>query len=173
MFENQLFVFVLLLSKILALSLPIIQEKNGQIAISLDEKAIGNHLYHNPEPIQRFYELISAYVITGMVNNAPRYNISPEAYRLTEYFIDSMEIFILSHEYGHLLNGHLGDNNIVKNNLIVKSTLGIEPVNEVHLKWAQEWEADLTATKIAIASSEVTGINPAWIHASIYLFFMA
>jgi len=168
LFENQIYTFVLLLSKVFALSLPIYRDRVGESGISIDDSSIARHLYNNPEAFQRFYELITAYVLTGSVNNAPKYIPSYEVSYITEQLIHSMEIFVVAHEFGHLINGHFEKSNDFN---IVENYLGIKPVNEVHFNWNLEWEADVTGAQLALASSLITGITLPWVYTSIQLFF--
>lgn len=166
LFDRHLFTFALLVSKIIALSIPCkIDESNGSLSFSLDRNVIGSHIYNNPEPIKRLYELIVAHLFDGGINNAPQYSISPAEYKIAEIIWHCMELFVLAHEYAHWLNGDL-DNPI-------KGARSVEDLEEVGLwfGWDREFMADKLGIELAIDSIQGAYFDKSWVYASACAFF--
>lgn len=147
-FENQLFIFALLISKVVARAIPFREMINGQSLFSTDEADIERNINENPVIVQRFMELISAYLILGHPGAAPQYILEEPYMRFSSILRDSMELFVMGHEYGHILSGHLSADQLPAH------LLGEESVNEIARSWQQELEADAVGLQLLIPAMQ-------------------
>ena len=107
--ERQLFFFALLIGKAVALTFAIESGKDDEPAsVLLNRDAAAARLDADDTPIRRFLETVSAYATTGVPTNAPPYVLSDHRYQaLSGMLCEAMELFVLGHEYGHVIAGHL------------------------------------------------------------------
>lgn len=110
-FDSGLFKFADHLSGILALSLPLEGRERTWFRFTTDREAIERHLNANPVIIAHLQTIIRAYVMGG----APALAAAPDAPRLVDPFgriarilYRDMLLFVLGHEYGHIIALHYG-----------------------------------------------------------------
>jgi hypothetical protein len=105
----------------------------------------------NKSVFERFDDILIAYLVKGHPHNAKPYMPDREVSILATFFRESIEVFVLSHELGHVIAGHL--NNAEKHNTLLR---GIK-VQEINYNWENELEADAHALTITAATMENRG----------------
>lgn len=130
-FESGFFTFANLLAKATIKAMPFIGTENDKLSFSTDWDGSVNS-----DALRRFQEVIIAYLLHGQPNAAPPYLIDYPHQRLTNILRNSMELFVIGHEYGHVIGGHFSTGQKTSAFLI-----GNE-VNEIIYSWQQEFEAD-------------------------------
>jgi hypothetical protein len=104
-FETQLFMFCHLMSKAVCRAMP---EGETFIKGQSTTEAIFETLQRDESLVNRFREAVLAYALTGRCSNAAIYSTPGEAQGLMAAMLtDSMLRFVMAHEYGHVLCGHL------------------------------------------------------------------
>ncbi len=147
LFEDGLFGFANLASKVVARVFPLKEdeEKDGMIGFSAQDEHWRQELQAHPEIPQRFLDLIFAYVVGGNPHAAKPYLLDKTYQTFAGILRDAMEYFVVSHEYGHLVKGHLrGDNHH-------RSLLGGAATEVLSTSWQQEFEADAFGLDIMLA----------------------
>jgi hypothetical protein len=147
-FESQLFLFALLFSKAVVRALPFERDGDGWVRFSAEQAQVRSNIEQDREVLQRFLEVLLAYVVHGAPAAAPQY-FPPEPYQSFAAILrDSMELFVLGHEYGHIIEGHLG--------MTTKSAalLGDQEVDRVTYSWQQELEADKWGLQLMIPAMQ-------------------
>jgi hypothetical protein len=98
----------------------------------------------NSQIVDRFQDLMKSYLIGGKSSAAERY-ILEDLYNTPALILRrSMELFIMGHEYSHILAGHLDHRQIVPRSLVEHQ------VNEIKYLWEQEHQADILGSSLAI-----------------------
>lgn len=106
LFDSQVFFFCNLWAKILATAQPIVGVGDN-VSTSLDIGLVRQHLTKDHMPVLRLKELLKASV-EGSPSDAPPYIPSTDYVPLISLLRDSMELFVVAHEFGHVYSGHLG-----------------------------------------------------------------
>jgi len=133
-FEMELMTFCHLLCKIIARTFPHYDPKEKKSLEYYKEK-IEERIENEPEITQRFKELIIAFVTTGKATTAPQYLLDTKYYPFLNHLRLAMEVFIVGHEYAHILLGHVDENDSRQNLLM-------QDVENVLFSWNQESNAD-------------------------------
>jgi hypothetical protein len=102
-YDGGLFTFQYLLSKAIALALPVIDDPGGQVRFSTNKKDILEHLSSDPAAIVRFRQLLDAYIFLGNPGKAKRYILQFPRNRPSTVYLESMQLFVVGHEYGHVV----------------------------------------------------------------------
>lgn len=105
LFEPKLFTFALLLSKAIAQSFP--SNASNPSSFSTLESDIEEWIKRDGRASNRFREVVLAYAVEGHPAQAPPYYPESVYGRLADLIRQSMELFIMGHEYAHVLLGHL------------------------------------------------------------------
>jgi hypothetical protein len=135
--EQGLFGFANLMCKAVAASLVYQGEaEDGKLSFSIDEEAIRDKLARDDEPIRRFFDALCSYVILGAPHRAEPYAAPPFAVRVSEILRESMELFIVGHEFAHVALGHLDGRRVLH---AIATDVDAETVQT---NWEQEFEAD-------------------------------
>ena len=103
LFESELFTFALLMSKAVVQTFPLVSGPRGY-TFATDKAAVLSVLSRNPELQARFSEATLAYVLEGAPSSARPYLADPPQARLAQALFDSMELFVMGHEFGHLVD---------------------------------------------------------------------
>ncbi|MFE2013489.1 hypothetical protein [Streptomyces sp. NPDC059491] len=167
-FESELLSFANLFGKAVALAMPHEARQDGGIAFSAEIDEVRRHVRDSPEAVRRFRDVVLAYLLEGRPSKASPY-LPSEAVRTLGYiFQQGMELFVLGHEYGHVMAGHVADRKTPRRMLGV----GHVPVTEVGWRWEQEGVADVIGWKLCLgAMSGEVGLELS--HAGVELFFSA
>lgn len=106
--DFELFMFVNLMSKALTMAFPVERTENGfNYSFNLDE--INKQISENPMPLLRLKDLIFSYLFKGLASSAQQYTPNYSHALSSSYLTMSAELFIMGHEYGHILEGHLSN----------------------------------------------------------------
>ncbi|MFD5270376.1 hypothetical protein [Streptomyces sp. NPDC058335] len=108
LFESEFSGFTYLAAKAVAEVLPFRRTPDGGAAFELEPAKVRERLERHPESARRFGELVAAYLETGVPYNAPQYMQDRVRNTWAQMLCDSVQLFALGHEYGHILKGHLG-----------------------------------------------------------------
>ena len=148
LFESELFTFANLLSKVVVKAMPFTGIKNGMLTFSTDlDRPLDSDV------LRRFQEVIFAYLLLGRPSAAPPYIIEGPYIFLAGYLRDSMELFVLGHEYGHIIKRHFSTGQ--KTSFF----LGGEEVNEIVYNWQQELEADALGMQLMLHAMLKRGMD--------------
>jgi hypothetical protein len=140
--------FASLFSKAVVRIFLAVTNANGDIELSLDAERVAARVANHPDVFERFADVKLSYVIDG--NPAKAKQVYPEA----DYFVaaasltHSMELFVLGHEYGHLVHGHL-DGSRVEVAAALPNAIDAKPIE---YSWEQEYEADDVGLVLCIAT---------------------
>jgi hypothetical protein len=142
-FEFQVFMFALLFCKAIALAIPDLGEKDGMWHFSLNMQDIEKEINNNKNAIQRFSEVLSAYLLFGVPGKAPPYSPKHTVSLLANILYTSMELFIMGHEYGHIQRNHFTQSS----RMSIK--IGQKDVQELRPEWKKEIEADIIGLQLS------------------------
>jgi len=127
----------LLMSKVLALSLATPIGDGPKVEFSLSQQAIARRLDSDPQIEQRFLDAVLAFAVHERVGNAQQYFLSGTLGGVAGAFCTSMELFVIGHEYGHIIRGHLRDP-AASEAVVVDNA----EVARIAYSWDQEFAAD-------------------------------
>ena len=154
-FEDGVFTYALLLSKIIAQTMKYHFVEDGGVSLSVKEEDILQTIAANPEILSRFTEVVAMYAIYGDPSRARQYILPDRVQIITsQLLLNSLELFILGHEYGHAIAGHLSSAKRTASLLPgAEATAEAEAeVEEIAYAWSQEYEADFIGMHLAIAA---------------------
>ncbi len=137
-FENGLIMFSYLSAQAIADVLPFRRTPDGGAAFTPDQNEIAGRLDRQPDIARRFGEMIRAYLETGNPALAPYSLQDPTRLVYAGILNDSIELFAMGHEYGHLIRGHS---------------------RETRFSVQQEIEADATGVSLSINAMQVRGYD--------------
>ncbi len=167
LFEWQLFLFALLLSKAVARALPLTPGEPGYINVSVDPNAIRQRIYSDPSIEARFADVVLAYAVTGKPGLAEPYFAEPLYGTLTVTLLSCMELFVMGHEYGHIVLEHL---TTTPRNVRPR----LNEAEEISYSWRQEYDADLIGLELMMRVAEGQRKIPAnFSYSGADLFFTA
>ncbi|WP_080062641.1 hypothetical protein [Ruminiclostridium hungatei] len=166
-FESQIFNFANLASKVAARALSIKNSTSEQLQFSVDIEDIKKNLEQNPEIAGRFRELIIAYFIDGYTGYAPQYFLDGNYLGIASILRHSFELFVMGHEYGHIVCGHLDDSS-----KRVRNMLGEIEYDEIQFDdWEQEIEADNIGTSLMLHVMRKGGYDLSLSYMGVDFFF--
>lgn len=143
-FESQLFHFLNRFNKLLIQSLPLKDSRDGQYSFSAKIEDIKLHLDSNPIIQETFNQLMWSFVVEGNVKKAQNWMIEKPWYMMATYTLRATELFIMGHELGHIIKGHL--NSDTGNPLQFSDVKG----SQMNLNWEKEFEADTVGLFLSI-----------------------
>ena len=163
LFDSQVFFFCNLWSKVLATAQPIV-DIGSKVSTSTDILLVRNYLESNPTPVVRLRELLHA-SISSSPSDAPPYLPNPNYVPLISLLRDSMELFIVAHEFGHVYAGHLGP-------LLAAIPKGAnELLSDANQEQRMEYEADAIALLLTMRCLAREGLDFALSYIGPYMFF--
>jgi hypothetical protein len=157
-FEAGLFLFALLLAKVGVRAFAFQGDEEGKgygFTFSEDEADVERAVLASPDILRRFQEVVLAYLLVGEPGRAPQYFTEGPNALIAGELIDSMELFVMGHEYAHVFLGHLARS---------RKQVGVlagEEVQEVVYTWQQEFEADLHGCLLMLAAKAEERVDPA------------
>lgn len=135
--EDGLFGFANLMCKAIAMAFPEKPgEQGGRVSVSTDRREIETVLRTNKEIPARFFDALASYLVEGHPNMAEPYTAPRTAMITADCLRNSMEAFVVAHEYGHLVAGHLDD---AADQRKAVADLDVDAISTNH---RQEFEAD-------------------------------
>jgi hypothetical protein len=155
LFESEFTGFAYLAAKAVADVLPYRRSPDGGASFDLEPGRVGERLAQQPQSARRFGELVRAYLETGRPYQAPQYTQEPVRNTWAMMLCDSVELFALGHEYGHILKNHLGQQRPA-------AWLGGPGMAEPEeLAWSrqQEFEADSQGLSLSMAAMQSRGFD--------------
>ncbi|MGL4939765.1 MAG: hypothetical protein ACRC44_00040 [Bifidobacterium asteroides] len=103
--NRDLFFFTGAFSKSISAAIPVV-EIGGRIGISRDRDAIAERIREHPEIAANFAEAMFRMVQRGSPRGAPEVLLDADHNRLHARLVTAMDIFLIAHEYGHVVLGH-------------------------------------------------------------------
>ena len=150
-FDTQIFNFVNLLAKAVAsAALPV--QHNGVASMSLSSDDVERRIREDPDVLARFEEVVCMYLVTGFVGAAAPYSLEPPFASMAAELVDSTELFIMGHEYGHVISGHFA-----REQRTLRSALPEQDAQEFATDWNDEFVADNRGVELASAALQVRG----------------
>lgn len=159
LFEGGLFGFLNLISKIVS---KIIIKKSTSENVELQ---FDGPLNIETLDIERFIDALIAYTVYGHPNFAKQYMPKEEIRAFHDMLLISSELFIMGHEYGHVIEGHLDFNSVVS------SAIADVSINECLRDWSQELLADLCGIELSIIAAQQRGYSIRVAFAGADMFF--
>ena len=156
-FEHGLFHFIFLLSKAVARAFPLgsYDATIDKSEFSASPSEIRDEIASNPEIVQRFQDVLLAYLLEGKPHRATPYILPQTHVGLAGSICTGAELFVMGHEYGHVIAGH------VDTQQRIKSTLGGQAVARIPYAWKQELEADTIGLSLAFDAMRSSGFDAA------------
>lgn len=147
--EGELFTCANLLCKIFAQSIPLSNNDNTSLSFSPHKADLDVHL-QNETLTERFNDFF--------LNSTNHYPSDSDQYlldkdrieHLSSLLLDSLEYFIIGHEYGHIHLDHL-DTSSLKS---VSLNLTNSDLMKINTSWEQEFQADNVGAQIIIEMDE-------------------
>jgi hypothetical protein len=118
--------------------------EDGQASFGVSMAEIESAIAAKPDAIERFLEVLLAYIVEGNPHKARPYLPEPESAILAACLRESMEVFVLGHEFGHLIRGHIeaGRRKV--------ALFGQTNAQQILTNWKDEFEADTTGLEILL-----------------------
>lgn len=151
--EEGLFGFFNLAAKAVSRAFPFTGTVDGKLQFSSAQEDLDRELVSKPEISERYTELILAYVVGGHPHMAKPYLPEPNYDGISALLRESTELFVVGHEYGHFLSGHLSQD------ATQKAKLGEEATDEIMTNWNQEFEADVRGLELMLAAMGQKGYD--------------
>jgi hypothetical protein len=146
LFETEMKLFASKISKAIAWAIPCYPHpaQEHMIAFEWGTGPIAERIKADPEITVRFADIVISYAATGSVAEAAHHLMPPGYLTLASNLRDSLEYFVLGHEYGHILCGHL-DTAATR-----KGVLPAEEAEVLAYSWHMEMQADWLGMALAI-----------------------
>lgn len=144
LFNVGLFDVLNAVSKLVSLVFPIESATGERAAFAVGSEQFSEQLLSKPGIKHRFVELFRAYVVDGDVSFSPRYRLGKDRLHLQQILLHSSEVFVVAHEYGHVIHRHLSGAKAQATALAEKE------VSELRYDWLQEYEADARGFELMI-----------------------
>ncbi|MGK8491260.1 hypothetical protein [Nocardia asiatica] len=127
---------------------------------------VAERIESDPDVLARFVDAVTGYAVTGRFDRTESYPILPPGYLSFAIMLrKSLENFVIGHEYGHILLGHL------HKTASSRGVLPIEDVGTLTYSWKQELEADFIGMVLAINCTDEYPVELSFL--GISLFFDA
>lgn len=162
--DDGVFIFFMMIAEVVC-DLFVHGEADGNVTFDF-EKSIGEE--QRKKVLTSIDEIITAYVYSmHPITYLPKFN---EAYgdkksKLSATILTAMDIFILGHEYGHMVANHL------KNEILVDATVSDNQVKFFSTPAGQELEADSLGFYFVFETSSIIYSDSRIAAMSIYLLF--
>ena len=153
--SNELFTFANLLSKCVGMLFIDENTKNiikGNYKYNISKDHIRTSIVKNKNAIVRFTDLILAYTIEGEPEFAKPYMPDKVLANISSLIRDSFELFVVGHEYSHILLRHFEKDENTKSNPKKIIYIKDEKVETVFNNWNQEINADVLGAYLTILS---------------------
>jgi hypothetical protein len=147
-FESDLFTFCNLICKSVSKCITAWKEPDGRITYRFNLPSVIDNITNDQEIVIRFREIIIGYLMDGTPAAARPYILEDPSHTLSVQLLNSMELFILGHEYAHILLGHFDRNRTVA------SLLAGQKIKRILRPWEQEYDADRLGLQLMINAME-------------------
>lgn len=159
-FSENLILIAGIISKCVALTMPIEETKDGYIDFYTDIASIKENIEYKKDGIVHFIDLMFAYMLSNEPRYAKMFFVGQLYAPIASIFCNGIESFIAGHEYAHHLLGHTGINNIDD----MENETAYRPES-----YLQEIEADTLGAEIARRRLVLNGNDEELSLAGIYL----
>ncbi len=153
-FEGELFILANQLAKIVAQCLPDFKISDESVSFSFKTDRIKNHILTNKILQQRFADLVENGIRKEQATKMKQYYLQEPYGRLQWELLNSLELFVVGHEYGHIVLGHLANSSTFK--CIIKQ----KEVEKISPSWTMEYEADLMGVTLLINTMNQESMAP-------------
>jgi len=153
-FEGELFILSNLLAKIIALSLPDFNMSDESVSFSLEKSRILNHIQTHPGLQELFTDFVQNVISQAQPTKTMQYFLHESLGVMQYTLLNSLELFVVGHEYGHIYAGHLNDSNL--NDFLHFG----ENASRISLDWEMEFEADLIGLNLLLNSLNDKSLHP-------------
>ena len=143
--EDEMPLFASKLSKAVAWAIPHDPaDSTGNMSFRFNVDHVTERIEADPEVAERFADIVVTYAIDGSLQRAGHHLVPPGYLNLASMLRDSLEYFVLGHEYAHILLNHLD---------ATPARKGVLPAAEAETlaySWAQEIDADWMGMVLSI-----------------------
>ena len=137
--EEGLFSFANLMVKAVTAVFSSRDGEGGMVEFSLDEERVEKNLADSAEIQERFLDVIMSYLVNGHPAFAKSYLPDRRSSAFSSYLCNSFEVFVLAHEYGHLIFNSRTDKKDLQ-----------QQEREMNPNWIEEFVADTKGLEILI-----------------------
>ncbi len=141
------FLYVHLMAKAISSFIPYAGMNKRGPSFRLGRREIERGFRSNPDAHKRFLEVLTAYLLFGNPARAPQYWQRGPHHPITALLRDTAEMFIVAHEYAHLILGHI---RIRRNTRTRSIRKGLKITNISVHRWEQEILADNLALQVVV-----------------------
>jgi hypothetical protein len=166
-FQVGVFGFMNLACKAFAAALPGTTEEGGGLRFSTDLELVREHLSNDPEPTLRMADFLEAYVYEGDPHAAEQYFLPNPGAALVSILRKAAELFVLGHEYGHLIAGHLTADREAPDDATPVDPDDLPPA------WKDEFEADFLGLVLSTQTMVSEGFDLPLAYAGVDIAFTA
>jgi hypothetical protein len=172
-FESDLFILCNLIAKLISVFFSVGYKydqnkdkgENIHIISSLVEENIDKKIDQDDRLLSHFRALVKGYIVEGSVSIGTRYILEEQYMVDATNILRPIELFVLGHEYSHILCGHLGKATTIS------SALANQQVSESLYSWNHEFEADLNGLELMLAAAHKLNIDPSSAFCGSSIFF--
>lgn len=150
LFDSGLFIFINSLAKVVSSLFPKKISEQGYIEYNVSERDIDSMIFNDTRYNELFVNLITTYLIEGHSRFSEKFVINNFDDKLTDILRYTSELFILAHEYGHILLNHLSISSCEKRKIAERLE-----VETWQIDWKQEFQADGFASIAVIRINHV------------------
>jgi hypothetical protein len=166
--DDGLFGFANLTCKAIANALPIMPpDDDGKANVSTDVDLVREQLRKKPEIKNRMLDFLHAYVVGGHPHLAKPYLVDKTPQAIAALLLEGLETFVIAHEYGHCIAGHLAADQSRRQALQSSG----EIYDVISTSWQQEHEADFIGAMLTIQVMNKRGFDLALSYCGIEIFF--
>ena len=155
--------FANLFAKCVAQYFPFRGVEDESLSFSTDREEILREITSNSELQVRFFDVVQAYAVHGFPHAARQYFLQSRAMHLAGMIRDMMETFIMAHEYGHCIAGHLESGKAMSLNMnadaVAQASAG-DLKTIVPESWEKEFEADLIGLVLTLEVMRQGNLSP-------------
>jgi hypothetical protein len=149
LFTHGLYAFAFEMAKILSFAVPV-DSRTGRLTSWDPNDVVTRH----PEMVEQFIRVLESYVVNGNMRQVPPFQVDDSRKNIAGALIRVMELFVVGHEYAHIMLGHLSPARVVH-----RTIAGIDAF-EVSQNRKDEIDADQVGLAIMFP---VIGNDPEWL----------
>ncbi len=153
--------FANLFAKCVAQYFPFRGVEGESLSFSTDRDEILREISSNDMLQLRFFDVVQAYAVHGFPHAAEQYYLQSRAMHLANVIRDMMETFIMAHEYGHCIAGHLETGKAASLNMNATGAAANGDIKTIIPEsWEKEFEADLIGLVLTLEVMRQSEISP-------------
>ncbi len=145
LFHDEMPLFASKLSKAVAWAIPHgPADADGMMDFRISVADVTERIEADPEVAERFADIVVTYAVDGSLERAGHHLLPPGYLNLAAMLSNSLEYFVVGHEYAHILLSHLDTT------AACKGVLAAAEAEALAYSWAQEIDADWLGTVLSI-----------------------